>query len=300
MIGKRAAAALAMAAACAAEPGSRTREPVPRSSPAPRPPARVDAGQEASVGPADAGTISTPPPPPEIFSYGLGAPEADCTLDRLLARLGDCRRVPAVSELTALADGDACTGVTVAAEDLATVRFDRPRALSGVVVVAGKVDREAALRVLEVEVESGWVTHSRLPAPLFAQRAFAGVFVEERELEVRALRLRATHGATEWLEIAPFHCEGNVRSPLDTGADRRFVPGSGSCRRDADCVPASCCHAQTCVHRRLAPACQGVGCPEHCPTDSVQCRGSCACIEGRCGATFPKSGPDKNRPPLRR
>lgn len=282
-------AGIIAAVACAAEP-------IRLAPPRVEQPPDAERAEPDGGGGRDADAPDAPPAatPPEIFSYGLGAPAADCSVDRMIARLGDCRRVPASSEQAALADGSACTGVTVSANENATVRFDVLRPIHGVVVVVGIVERDTALRVIDVELERGFVTHSRMPSPLFAGHAFAGVFVAEREIAVRGLRLRAPDATTEWLEIAPFSCEGAVRSPLDDRQQYRTVPGKGACRRDDDCFPARCCHASSCVSRSLAPACAGIGCPQNCPPDSVQCRGACACIQGRCGAVFRQPGPDED------
>jgi hypothetical protein len=270
-------------AACRAEP------PRPGIAPGGRAPPSTPAPTPSLLLPADDAGQTPPAPtqPPEIFSYGLGTPERDCDVDRMIARLGRCHRVAGSSEYPALADGNACRGAVVPADEEASVFFDGPRVLSGVVVIAGTVREPEALRLLALKLRSDrWVTHTRLPRPLFEQRAFAGVFVEEREIDAHALALERVGAETEWLEIAPFRCEGDVKSPTDPPRKRRIVVGAGFCRSDSDCVPASCCHAKSCVSRAMAPACFGVSCPQDCVPETLDCGGACLCIHNRCAAGF--------------
>ncbi|MFA5173641.1 MAG: hypothetical protein WC438_00480 [Candidatus Pacearchaeota archaeon] len=56
-----------------------------------------------------------------------------------------------------------------------------------------------------------------------------------------------------------------------------------TCSVDSDCVPDSCCHAQSCVSLDKKPVCDKVFCSQVCsgPLDCNQ--GSCECIKGKCG-----------------
>jgi len=57
-----------------------------------------------------------------------------------------------------------------------------------------------------------------------------------------------------------------------------------ACRSDADCVPATCCHATACVARDAAPECQNVACTMECRPETMDCGGGCSCDGGRCVA----------------
>jgi hypothetical protein len=56
------------------------------------------------------------------------------------------------------------------------------------------------------------------------------------------------------------------------------------CRVDADCVPATCCHATACTPRRAAPDCAGVACTMECRPGTLDCGGGCECRQDRCVA----------------
>jgi len=55
-----------------------------------------------------------------------------------------------------------------------------------------------------------------------------------------------------------------------------------SCSIESDCVPDSCCHAESCVAKEYAPNCDGIICSMVCSTilDCGQAR--CGCIKGQC------------------
>ena len=59
------------------------------------------------------------------------------------------------------------------------------------------------------------------------------------------------------------------------------------CELDSDCVPASCCHPNSCVAKELAPSCDGAFCTMDCKIGTLDCgQGSCGCVDGRCTALF--------------
>jgi len=59
------------------------------------------------------------------------------------------------------------------------------------------------------------------------------------------------------------------------------------CSQDADCVPASCCHASSCIASENKPDCSGIYCSMECAPGTLDCgQGSCVCKEGKCGASF--------------
>ena len=60
--------------------------------------------------------------------------------------------------------------------------------------------------------------------------------------------------------------------------------GDDTCTTDADCVPASCCHADACVAASNAPECGDVLCTLECQPGTMDCGGGCFCDGGRCAA----------------
>ncbi len=63
-----------------------------------------------------------------------------------------------------------------------------------------------------------------------------------------------------------------------------------SCTGDADCVPAQCCHPESCVNKQYQPDCSAVLCSAAClgPLDCGA--GHCRCNEGKC-QVVPGPGP---------
>ncbi len=70
-----------------------------------------------------------------------------------------------------------------------------------------------------------------------------------------------------------------------TGPNCEFAPCPGEeCSTNADCVPAQCCHATSCVPAGEAPKCDGVACTMNCAPGTIDCGGGCACQSNRCVA----------------
>ncbi|HOW33378.1 MAG TPA: DUF4382 domain-containing protein [Methanoregulaceae archaeon] len=63
-----------------------------------------------------------------------------------------------------------------------------------------------------------------------------------------------------------------------------------SCTRDAECVPAQCCHPESCTNSKYRPDCSAVLCTAAClgPLDCGA--GHCRCIDGKC-KVVPGPGP---------
>ena len=58
---------------------------------------------------------------------------------------------------------------------------------------------------------------------------------------------------------------------------------TGFCTSDIDCVPASCCHANSCTSANYAPKCDRIFCTLECAPGSLDCgQGSCACVNNKC------------------
>ena len=59
------------------------------------------------------------------------------------------------------------------------------------------------------------------------------------------------------------------------------------CQTDSDCVPASCCHATSCVPSGESPDCSDIFCTQECQSGTLDCnQGSCGCVNGRCSVFF--------------
>lgn len=57
------------------------------------------------------------------------------------------------------------------------------------------------------------------------------------------------------------------------------------CSSNADCVPASCCHAASCVSKENAPKCRDVFCSAVCEPNTMDCgQGRCECLNNKCTA----------------
>ena len=59
-----------------------------------------------------------------------------------------------------------------------------------------------------------------------------------------------------------------------------------SCTANSDCVPASCCHADTCIPVSDGPPCKGTFCTQECAPGTIDCGGGCQCVNGECQAYY--------------
>ena len=54
------------------------------------------------------------------------------------------------------------------------------------------------------------------------------------------------------------------------------------CSENNECVPASCCHAESCISSDKAPVCNRTVCTQEC-SSTLDCgQGSCGCINNKC------------------
>jgi len=59
------------------------------------------------------------------------------------------------------------------------------------------------------------------------------------------------------------------------------------CTTNADCVPATCCHPDSCVSIENSPDCNDIFCTQECAPNTLDCRqGSCRCINNQCNAVI--------------
>ena len=68
-----------------------------------------------------------------------------------------------------------------------------------------------------------------------------------------------------------------------------LVMSQDACKSDADCVPASCCHASACMSASKAKLCNMM-CTQSCEPGTLDCGGSCLCRDGRCAAKLGNGG----------
>jgi hypothetical protein len=84
----------------------------------------------------------------------------------------------------------------------------------------------------------------------------------------------------EWLVTSEELC---FRTRSDDGGHDYFISLEESrCKKDSDCVFDSCCHPKGCVAKDQAPLCDAIACTENCEPGSLDCGGSCACVDGEC------------------
>ena len=54
------------------------------------------------------------------------------------------------------------------------------------------------------------------------------------------------------------------------------------CQNDNECIPSSCCHAESCIPKDKAPVCDKIFCSQDC-SGPLDCRaGHCSCVNGKC------------------
>jgi nickel-dependent lactate racemase len=54
------------------------------------------------------------------------------------------------------------------------------------------------------------------------------------------------------------------------------------CVVDEDCLPASCCHAESCVIKEKKPDCSNMFCSQVCSGPLDCSEGSCGCVNNKC------------------
>lgn len=65
------------------------------------------------------------------------------------------------------------------------------------------------------------------------------------------------------------------------------IVSTETCHTDSDCVPATCCHADSCVLESQKPDCSEIFCTLNCEPGTLDCaQGSCECINSKCEAVL--------------
>lgn len=58
---------------------------------------------------------------------------------------------------------------------------------------------------------------------------------------------------------------------------------SFTCSVDLECIPATCCHANSCVNKENAPDCSAISCTMSCNPGTLDCgQGDCKCLNNQC------------------
>jgi hypothetical protein len=68
-----------------------------------------------------------------------------------------------------------------------------------------------------------------------------------------------------------------------------LIMSQDACQSDADCVPATCCHAAACMGKERAKPCD-VMCTQVCQPGTIDCGGGCLCHDGLCAARLGNGG----------
>ena len=58
------------------------------------------------------------------------------------------------------------------------------------------------------------------------------------------------------------------------------------CTKAEDCVPAPGCHVTSCVPGPAKPS--GLMCTQECQSGTLDCGGTCGCVQGKCVANYAK------------
>ena len=71
-------------------------------------------------------------------------------------------------------------------------------------------------------------------------------------------------------------------TPVPTATGVVTPPSHEICTTPADCIPAQCCHATSCIGKAHAPDCTNIMCTQVC-SGPLDCgAGHCGCVNGTC------------------
>jgi hypothetical protein len=252
-------------------------------------------------------------------SFLTNHPRGECAIDVPLSWLHEgCRALRPTQVATSAADAstlvhafdlDACTifdgGAT---PETIEIDLGQTETIDLIVLDPGPSMSGASRHVVEIpDRHDGWIARTVLYGDYYDDVLYALAFPEPITTQRLRVRTIESLGNVSFREIVPVACEGELAIhvegiPPDPPAapppavdwhdpQYRRVPGTGRCRRDADCVRQQCCAATSCGLARTAPDCSSVTCPGDCAGPMECGRGACICLDGTC-AMATRAEPD--------
>jgi len=83
------------------------------------------------------------------------------------------------------------------------------------------------------------------------------------------------------METYPRQC----KTPDGRIFDEIIPVQENTCQNKLDCVPTTCCHANSCINRNYKPDCKDIGCSAVCEPGTMDCsQGYCDCVKNECKA----------------
>lgn len=83
------------------------------------------------------------------------------------------------------------------------------------------------------------------------------------------------------METYPRQC----RTPDGRIFVEKISSGKNTCQNKFDCVPATCCHPNSCINRNFKPDCKDIVCNLVCVPGTMDCgQGYCDCVNNECKA----------------
>lgn len=95
----------------------------------------------------------------------------------------------------------------------------------------------------------------------------------------------------EYAETGKYRISSNVwtkeKQAYETIYSNEFIikdreKSEKECTKDSDCVPATCCHPDSCTIKEKAPDCKNIMCSMVCSGPLDCAAGYCGCVEGKC------------------
>lgn len=78
---------------------------------------------------------------------------------------------------------------------------------------------------------------------------------------------------------------GCIRQKVTNGDEKTTTTDELYCQSKSDCVPATCCHSDSCVNKNFKPDCTNIGCTAECEPGTMDCgQGYCDCVDNECKA----------------
>jgi hypothetical protein len=85
-----------------------------------------------------------------------------------------------------------------------------------------------------------------------------------------------------WLIIILFIILIGLIYTIVNTSNKKTDKGILECNNESKCVPASCCHAQSCINVEKAPICNKMVCSQECSSILDCGKGTCGCVNNKC------------------